>query len=233
MFKFLKQKLLTSIDKYPIYHDFSFLGHNNLQIQSHFVNNQKSKFPIITAYIALALAKCKTKIDTDVTFTELFCADGFFTMVASKLGASYCYGIDSDKDGHLHDAIKVAKILKMKNVKFIKEDVSNLDKLQRTDIVANIGGLYHVGNPEQILDKSYKFAKKYLIVQNVVSLANTKDDYFKVPAPGWTWGNRYSKESFDKMIRSKGYNIIDSHFNELEGNSRLEDRGSLYYLIKK
>jgi len=27
--------------------------------------------------------------------------------------------------------------------------------------------------------------------------------------------------------------VIDAHFNELEGNSRLEDRGSVYLLIRK
>jgi hypothetical protein len=67
----------------------------------------------------------------------------------------------------------------------------------------------------------------------VVSLATDDADYFESPAPGWTWGNRFSRKSFDRMIRSLGYTIVDSHFNELEGNSRPEDRGSVYYLIQK
>lgn len=76
-------------------------------------------------------------------------------------------------------------------------------------------------------------ANHYLIVQSVVSLANKNRNYFETPAPGWDWGCRYNRVSFDRMIRSKGYNIIDSHFNELQGNDRLEDKGSIYYLIKK
>ena len=35
------------------------------------------------------------------------------------------------------------------------------------------------------------------------------------------------------MIVSKGWKILDYHFNELEGNERPEDRGSVYYLIEK
>ena len=80
---------------------------------------------------------------------------------------------------------------------------------------------------------SYDMAKQYLIVQNVVSLANTDENYYEAPAPGWDWGNRYSRESFDRMIRSLGYDIEDSFFNHLEGNDRPEDMGSVYYLIRK
>ena len=80
---------------------------------------------------------------------------------------------------------------------------------------------------------SYTMAKRYLIVQSVVNLATDNENYFESPAPGWTWGNRFSRKSFDKMIKELGYNVIDCHFNELEGNDRLEDRGSVYYLIQK
>ncbi len=64
-------------------------------------------------------------------------------------------------------------------------------------------------------------------------MARREDDYYESPAPGWTWGCRYSVESFEKLIRKLGYNVVDKHYNELEGNGRLEDRGSVYYLIKK
>jgi len=37
---------------------------------------------------------------------------------------------------------------------------------------------------------------------------------------------------FDKLMHSFRYDVIDKHFNELEGNERLEDRGSIYYLIQ-
>ena len=116
---------------------------------------------------------------------------------------------------------------------FQKQEITPSSTFDATDIVANVGGLYHIDNPVQILELSYRMANKYVIVQSVVSLAPDDEDYYESPAPGWTWGNRFSRESFDKMIKKQRYQIVDQHFNELEGNDRQEDRGSVYYLIKK
>lgn len=216
-----------------LYHDYSLFGFTNRQLPGIFSPNQRCKEYIIRGYIQLAIAKCKIKMDDEVSFAELFCADGYYSMVARHLGATKAIGIDSNKDDFFTPARTIANRLGITNIDLIQEDVNNINKMDEMDIVANIGGLYHVSNPKEILIKSYEMAKKYLIVQTVVSLSNTDTDYFETPAPGWDWGSRYSKESFHKMITSLGYNIIDNHFNELEGNDRLEDRGSLYYLIKK
>lgn len=121
----------------------------------------------------------------------------------------------------------------MSNVEFFKAEITAASQFPVVDVVANVGGLYHVADPEGITVMSYQMARKYLIVQTVVSLANDRDDYFQAPAPGWTWGCRYSRQSFDAMIRRHCPKIVDYHFNVLEGNSRLEDRGSVYYLIEK
>lgn len=83
------------------------------------------------------------------------------------------------------------------------------------------------------MEESYALALKFLIVQTVVSLASEADDYYRSPAPGWTWGNHFSRSSFEKLIEKKGWNIVDKHFNILEGNERLEDRGCIYFLIQK
>ncbi len=218
----------------PLYHKYSFFGVENEQLEGIFAGNQQAKASILTAYIAFAIAKSKEKQDK-VDFAELFCADGYYAMVASRLGVSNSVGYDNDIDPHhfFKKAPQIAKSLNLKNVKFIKSDMQNLKKLPRYDIVANVGGLYHVENPETILKESYSMAKKFLIVQTVVSLENKKKDYFVTPAPGWTWGSRYSRESFDALIRRMKYKVIDSHFNELTGNGEASNRGSVYYLIQK
>lgn len=217
----------------PLYHSYSFFGVDNEQIPGIYELNQKAKAPIITSYIAYAIAKSKVKTSDTVSFTELFCADGYYAMVAARLGCDLSIGIDNDRDKHFNNATLIADRLGQVNVKFQKEEITATSSFVATDIVANIGGLYHLNNPEEILDLSYRMTNKYLIVQTVVSLATDDEDYYESPAPGWTWGNRFSRESFDNMIRKKGYQIVDQHFNELEGNSRSEDRGSVYYLIKK
>jgi len=208
-------------------------GVKNEQISEVFEKNQKCKEPIIISYILLALAKSREKLSDEVSFAELFCADGYYAMVARYLGYFKSFGIDNDRDGYFSLAEKIRDSLNLDNVFFIKEDVNNLDKLDKVNVVANVGGLYHVSNPEEILEKSYNMAKRFLIVQSVVSMTNDDENYFESPAHGWNWGCRFNKNSFHKMIVSKGWKIIDYHFNELEGNERPEDRGSVYYLIEK
>ncbi len=217
-----------------LYHEYSFFGARNKQAEGNFVLNQKAKSPIITAYIALAIAKAK-EVKEDVSFVELFCADAYYAMVASRLGAARSVGIDNNRDGYA-DADKVNKIarfLDIANFTYQDADINTLGTKDVYDIVANVGGLYHVSNPEAVLDKSYAMAEQFLIIQTVVSLANEAPDYFEAPAPGWDWGCRYSRQSFDALIKAKGYDVVDRHFNILEGNARPEDRGSLYYLIQK
>jgi len=211
----------------PLYHSYVFFGIKNEQIPGIFEPNQKAKAPILTAYIAYAVAKTESS-----TFMELFCADGYYAMVAKRLGATKSYGIDNNKDGFFTVASEIAKRLGIE-VEFILANVEKLRDLPEVDIIANVGGLYHVNNPNEILYLSYQQARKFLIVQSVVSLATKSESYFESPCPGWTWGCRFSRESFDKMIRELKWNVIDSHFNELTGNERLEDRGSVYYLVGK
>jgi hypothetical protein len=217
----------------PLYHTYDWFGVPNKQHPGIFVKNQKAKQAIIGAYILQSIGKSRKTLDTKVSFAELFCADGYYAMLARHFGADESTGVDNDRDGNFESAEKIAQRLGVGNCNFVKMDVNDADQLGQFDIVANVGGLYHVSNPEQILQKSYDMAKHFLIVQNVVSLANDDKRYFESPAPGWTWGSRYNPKSFHRMITSKGWNIVDYHFNELEGNDRPEDRGSVYFLISK
>jgi hypothetical protein len=215
----------------PLYHSYRLLGADNEQLPGIYPPNQACKEPILIAYIQWAIAKCRDTIATPVSFAELFCADGYYAMLARKLGATSSMGIDNDRDGHLAMAPTIAAALGL-DVQFMNADVNEAD-LPGFDIVANVGGLYHVADPLRILRKSHAMARRFLIVQNVVSLATTDRAYFAAPAPGWDWGSRFSRESFDAAMEATGWDIVDRHFNELEGNSRAEDRGSVYYLVRK
>jgi hypothetical protein len=215
-----------------LYHSYRLFGVENQQVSEVYAKNQLCKERILLAYIQYAIAKCKKRLDTPVSFAELFCADGYYAMSAHRMGADRVMGLDNNREGHLATGREIARRLRIP-CQFIEDEAENMKRLGEVDIVANVGGLYHVGNPMQLLRKSYECCTKYLIVQSVVSLACEGEDYFESPAPGWDWGCRFSRRSFDKMIRGLGYEIVDRHFNELEGNARLEDRGSVYYLIEK
>ena len=141
-----------------------------MAIEDQFIQNQKAKAPLITAYIAYAKAKCETTKDSpNPSFTELFCADGYYTMVASRLGCSPCIGIDNNCEGYLDKAKAIVESLGMQDCRFIKSEISEKSSFDSTDIVANLGGLYHVSNPREILQNSFIQARQFLIVQSVVS----------------------------------------------------------------
>lgn len=217
----------------PLYHSYKFFGVDNKQISHVYELNQRAKSSIITAYIALAISLAKDGNNKPLSFVELFCADAYYAMVASRLGCDHCFGVDNDREGHFQKAAAIAQLLGVNNISFALKDIEHDGSYGKADIVANIGGLYHVKNPEEVLLRSYDNAGSFLIIQNVVSLATDDNSYYESPAPGWSWGNRFSALSFDKMVQRNFKNIVASHFNELTGNDRPEDRGSLYYLIKK
>lgn len=216
----------------PLYHNYALFGVHNEQLPGIFGLNQQAKEKILLPYIAYAIKKVK-ETSPLVSFMELFCADGYYAMAARHLGATIACGVDNNRDGFFTKASQIAAALGLDNVHFFEKDVQDVRTFKPVDIVANLGGLYHVANPEQILEDSYAVAKRFLLVQNVVSMENNDADYFESPAPGWSWGSRYSRESFHAMILAKNWNILDFQFNELPGNPQKSDMGSVYYLIQK
>lgn len=216
-----------------LYHDYSLFGARNRQLPGVYGPNQAAKSPIIRAYIQFAIAKCRKNIADPVSFTELFCADGYYAMSARHLGASRAIGIDNDRNGHFADAAEIARRLGLSGVEFVKADVADIARFERTDIVANLGGLYHISDPANVLKQSYELARKFLIVQTVYSLAKDDADYFETPAPGWEWGCRFSYAWIQTRVEALNGRVIDRHVNVLEANARAEDRGSAYFLIEK
>jgi predicted RNA methylase len=239
LFRFLK-RIAGSPDRAAItvpserrYHDFSWIGLKTGHQSEKFAANQDAKARVICAYLLLAMAKCRDTGDSEVSVAELFCADGFYAMFARRFGADRVVGYDNDRDGYLANAMALRDAMAMDRVEFVRTDVESISDEERFSIVANVGGIYHTSEPRAVIEKSYAMARRFLILQNVVSMATSADDYLARPAPGWTWGNRFSRQSFDRLIRDLGYKVIDQSFNELTGNARPEDRGSVYYLIEK
>jgi hypothetical protein len=208
------------------YHDFSCLGLTTLEPLSPLKrDNQRIKQDLILSMMLKAFSRIENP-----SFCELFCADAFYSMVAARFGASNCVAVDKDASQLEVANVVLAKLGLSSLVKTIQQDISKFEG--SFDVVLNAGGLYHVDNPEEVLVNSYEMANRFLIVQTAVSLATNDPDYFETPAPGWTWGSRYSVTSFNKLIDSFGWNVVEQHFRVFS-NPRLEDKGGLFYLIKK
>ncbi|HYW63029.1 MAG TPA: hypothetical protein VE865_07530 [Bradyrhizobium sp.] len=215
------------------YHDFSVLSLRLPQLPGIYAANQRAKEPLITGYLLYAMGKLKAHAVTPLTVGELFCADAYYSFLARRFGADRCDGFDNDRDGYLAQAHFAATLLGETNVGIHNTDVFDMPADYRASIVLNAGGLYHVADPLRVLEQSFAMARDYLIVQSVVSLANEEETYFETPAPGWSWGCRFSFAFLRRAIEQRGYAIVDCDRNVLAGNDRPEDRGSAYFLISR
>jgi hypothetical protein len=228
-----RAQLRSGKDGMQFFHDFSVLGLRLPQLPGMYALNQRAKEPLIVGYMLYAMGKLKARDVRPLTVGELFCADAYYSFVARRFGADRCDGFDNDRDGHLEQAHFAAALLNETNVGIHKTDVFDMPADYQASIVVNAGGLYHVADPLRVLEQSFAMARDYLIVQSVVSLANEDETYFETPAPGWTWGCRFSFAFLRREIEKRGYAIVDSDRNVLTGNDRPEDRGSAYFLIAR
>jgi predicted RNA methylase len=215
------------------YHDFSALGLSLPQRGGIYPANQAAKAPVITRYLAHAVDTLKREGIEPLTVAELFCADAYYSFLAAKMGADRCDAFDSDRDGHMVEARYVKEALQAERVTLHDKDVLDIPPDFSASIVMNTGGLYHVADPMRVLDASCAMARRFLIVQTVVSLAHESDRYFEAPAPGWQHGCRFSAAFLDREIIERGLRVIMREQNILSGNDRPEDRGSVYFLIER
>ena len=211
----------------PWYHDFEPLGLKTPQRAGHYVPNQLCKQGALFRLIDEAVKLCRER-GCSARGVELFCADGFYANYAVKCGAERVHGIDLD-EREIAKARLITKLLgNSDRVTFEVCDVSNLSG--RYDFGVCAGGLYHISDPEALLRDLAVKVDGPLVVQTVVSLANSSPEYFEAPAPGWTWGCRFSYEYLLKMVEDGGWRVVQASTSELKGNDRPEDRGSAYLL---
>lgn len=213
--------------KSPWYHDFGVLGVKTVQEPGIWRPNQIAKEKPLFDYIGKAVAACRAK-KTPVAGIELFCADGFYGNYAVKAGADSLVGVDLDEN-NLAKARLMAKLLGHSGkASFEHRDVFQIDGTYDFGICA--GGLYHISDPAGLLKLVARRVTGPLVIQTVYSLANSDPDYFETPAPGWTWGSRFSHARLVRMIEEAGWRIVESSMNELKANKRPEDMGSAYFL---
>jgi 2-polyprenyl-3-methyl-5-hydroxy-6-metoxy-1,4-benzoquinol methylase len=207
------------------YHDYSPLGFKTPQGREVKRRNQLSKQPHLFRMIDGALRRCSEDLGR-ADGLELFCADGFFGNYAALRGATSILGVDRE-ERPLVQARLAAKILGIEaRARFERRDVFEVEGSYDFAICA--GGLYHLSDPRALLARLRGQVRRALVVQTVYSLASTSPNYFETPAPGWTWGSRFSADFLLSILAETGWKVLETCSNELGGNARPEDRGSIY-----
>lgn len=196
------------------------------------IQNQMEKEKFIPQYLAAAVNGCKQAATSKPSVLEMFCADGYYSFWMKKnLVVDKVTAIDIDKR-----SIQLGRVMNSvlrENINFICMDVFDVSPDKKYDIVLCAGGLYHLSNPEKLLRLCYEVTRHYLVIQTAVTLETEDKDYFVRPAPGWNWGCRFTNAKLKGWLERIGWKIVKHERNELRGNIRLSDRGSVYYLCKK
>ena len=205
------------------HHDFEALGLKTGVLHP----NQRCKQNNIFAFVDQAVSLCHKHVK-ETSGVELFCADGYYSNYAIEKEAKKMYGIDKNYF-YIAKARLITKILG--NSDKITFDCRDVFQLSETyDFCICAGGLYHISNPHELLRLLAARVRYAMVIQTVYSLADESENYFESPAPGWTWGCRFSYQYCKKMVNDAGWTVISEAVNQLEGNKRLEDRGSVYLL---
>jgi hypothetical protein len=230
----LSREELELLTSFNWYHNFSYFGVKTIERNEVHVLNQQSKEQPMFSMIRKAISLLKDR--DELVCWDLFCADGYFGQFAIEEGVNKVIGYDlEDEKSQGGDAIRmgklISKILKREEkYDFRKKSVFELTGT--TDICINSGGLYHIENPKELLQKLNTNVTGYMIVQTVYSLENSDVSYFVSPCPKWTWGCRFSLNWLIKTVEECNWEIVEMKTNELQGNKDLIDRGSVYLLLK-
>jgi hypothetical protein len=207
------------------YHNFASLGYPTKQTETKRLN-QLSKESTIIDYTIKAIQKCPSK--ERLHGCELFCADSYYSnYIVQKYDHIYMDAIDN-ADKMINSSKKITKILENEGkINIIQGDVFSVNK--KYDFILCCGGLYHISNPFELLNK-LKDHTSILVIQTVITLKTEDEDYFVTPAPCWTWGSRFTFSHLLKKIKESGWNILESSRNKLKANHIIDNQGSAYIL---
>jgi len=100
-----------------------------------------------------------------MTFIDIGCGSGLFSIAAAALGASFVYGIDKDPvsvkvSRENLEKIAVEENIDRKKVKFSEQSLFDLPDNEQYDIVYSWGVLHHTGRMYDAFDKAGKLVKR-------------------------------------------------------------------------
>ncbi len=126
----------------------------------------------------------------------------------------------------------MARRLGLEGISFRREDVRAFleQSPESYDLVLCAGGLYHISDPVRLLQQLRTIARRYTVIQSVVTLETEDAGYFVEPAPGWQHGCRFTHAWLGERLCEQGWRLLAESRAELPGNRRLHDRGASFFL---
>jgi SAM-dependent methyltransferase len=102
----------------------------------------------------------------NTTVLDIGCNAGFFSLDVAGRGAQHVDGIDL-REANIAQARFVAAHYGFDNVDFHVNDVDALGAGRQWDVVLNLGVLYHVTNPLELVQRTYDLCRKFAVIDTV------------------------------------------------------------------
>jgi hypothetical protein len=223
---------------FPVwYHNFKSLGFPTaINPDPSYSKAQKQKEQILLPLIEKHVGRFGLN-GGELVGAEYFGADAYYSFHCLNLGVSKMYSIDLGQESPesrgevLGQARVMSRLLDCETSLEIR-NMDVFDFTEKVDFILCFGGLYHLEKPIELMQQIFDLTD-LVVVQTIVSLQNTSQDYFETPAPNWSWGSRMSEEYFKRAVRDQGWKILEWNLVTADFNSELSDRGNLFCVLGK
>jgi 2-polyprenyl-3-methyl-5-hydroxy-6-metoxy-1,4-benzoquinol methylase len=102
----------------------------------------------------------------DTTVLDLGCSAGFFSLDIAANGAKHVDGFDL-RPSNVEKARFLTEHYAVANASFTVADVDELQLDRQWDVVLNLGLLYHVTNPLQLVRQTYELCRQFAVIDTV------------------------------------------------------------------
>lgn len=101
------------------------------------------------------------------TFLDIGCNCGFFSLELAHRGAKRCLGVDV-RDSNIHQAQFLKSLYGMAdNVEFRTTNVKDMGVSEQFDVVLNLGLMYHLSTPLEILKSCFAITKQVCVIDTI------------------------------------------------------------------
>jgi len=103
-------------------------------------------------------------IKTNRTFLDIGCSDGYFCNCIASMNAERVIGIDLDQI-RIRRSLFIKDLLNLTNVEFRVQDLYEIAKKERFDVVLGLGLLHRVPDINECISKSCEVANNFVIFE--------------------------------------------------------------------
>jgi SAM-dependent methyltransferase len=102
----------------------------------------------------------------DMDLLDIGCNSGWFSFDLAERGIRAVHGVDL-RPGNIAQARYLRDYFGLDNAEFEVADAMSFDETRQWDVVLNLGLLYHVTDPLELLQRTYQLCRRFAVVDTI------------------------------------------------------------------